>query len=102
MVDFRGGGAVMTPFFCRNILVSDKLGYTPNFTFPDHLELRKQSMWSGPYGIKQNIVPLVALSCKLRLEKFQIGLKIKIGPSEAITKFKVKLSFVSFVLKKSL
>ena len=24
----------------------------------------------GPYGIRQNIVPLVALSCKLRLERF--------------------------------
>ena len=28
-----GGGRSLTPFFCENLLVRDKLGHPPNFNF---------------------------------------------------------------------
>ena len=36
---FFGGGALTPFFFCTNLLVRVKLGYTPNFTALGHLEV---------------------------------------------------------------
>ena len=42
-----GGGSLTPFFFCTNLLVRVKLGYTPNFTALGHLEVPWKFLWGG-------------------------------------------------------
>ena len=54
---FWGGGVPYPIYFCMNLLVRFKLGYTPNFAALDHLEVPYKFVVVGGWwwlGVKTN------------------------------------------------